>query len=128
MMKTQKQFNYNVYKFINYLSKHHQQVHRRPLSVWKELQYILSIQNVCHAGEPDYDNLYAFQRSSRMKVYINIHIFIYIYICIYTCIYIHIYMYVYIFIYIYIYIYMYIYIYIYIYTYIYIYIYIFIYI
>lgn len=29
-------------------------VRRRSRSVWKELQYILSVQNVCHAGKPDY--------------------------------------------------------------------------
>jgi Protein of unknown function (DUF3431) len=43
-------------------------VRRRPLSMWKELQYILSTQNVCHAGEPDYDNLYSFNASSRMRL------------------------------------------------------------
>jgi hypothetical protein len=53
---------------VNYLTKHHQQVRKRPLGVWKELQFILSVQDKCHEGEPDYENLYAFNRSSRMKL------------------------------------------------------------
>mmetsp|Transcript_34978 Transcript_34978/g.33255 ORF Transcript_34978/g.33255 Transcript_34978/m.33255 type:complete len:314 (+) Transcript_34978:98-1039(+) len=43
-------------------------VHKRSLKVWKELQYILSVQNVCHVGEPDYENLFAYQATSRMKL------------------------------------------------------------
>ena len=43
-------------------------VKRRSLAEWKHLQDILSTQNVCHVGEPDYDNLYAFNASSRMRV------------------------------------------------------------
>lgn len=42
-------------------------VHKRTLETWKQLQHILSIQNVCHAGEPDYENLYAFNASSRWR-------------------------------------------------------------
>lgn len=44
------------------------QVRKRPLSVWKELQFVLSIQNVCHAGDPDYKNLFAFHASQKMKL------------------------------------------------------------
>jgi hypothetical protein len=43
-------------------------VRKRSLKVWKELQYVLSVQNVCHAGEPDYENLYSYAASSRMKL------------------------------------------------------------
>ncbi len=35
-------------------------VHRRPLSVWKELLHTLGESKVCHEGEPDYESLYAY--------------------------------------------------------------------
>jgi hypothetical protein len=79
-------------------------VRKRPLSVWKELQYILSVQNVCHVGEPDYENLYAFQASSRMKLgslYMHINLYMYTYMYMYIYIYIHMYTHIYIYIYIY---------------------------
>ena len=43
-------------------------IHSRPLSVWKQLRRVLSIQSACHLGEPDYENLYAFNASSRMRL------------------------------------------------------------
>ena len=41
------------------------QMRRRPLSVYKKLLNILNEQEVCHIGEPDYDNLYATKRLGR---------------------------------------------------------------
>jgi hypothetical protein len=41
---------------------------RRPLHVWKQLQYLLSVQDVCHRGEPLYEHLYAFNASSRLRL------------------------------------------------------------
>lgn len=38
-------------------------VHRRPLNVWKKLLSMLGQNDVCHHGEPDYDNLFAYQKS-----------------------------------------------------------------
>jgi hypothetical protein len=43
-------------------------IHRRPLNVWQTLLHVLGNQTVCHVGEPDYANLYAFNRSSRWEV------------------------------------------------------------
>ena len=37
-------------------------VHRRPLAVWKRLMSMLGESPVCHSGEPDYENLHAFQK------------------------------------------------------------------
>ena len=45
-----------------------QQVLKRPLSVWRRLRDILSVQDQCHVGEPDYENLYAFHRSQKMRL------------------------------------------------------------
>lgn len=44
------------------------QVLKRPLRVWKQLLDILSVQDQCHVGEPDYENLYAFHKSSKMRL------------------------------------------------------------
>ena len=43
-------------------------IRRRPLHVWKRLQFLLSVQNVCHKGEPNYEHLYAFNASSRLRL------------------------------------------------------------
>ena len=43
-------------------------IHKRSLQTWKELQHLLSVQEVCHVGEPDYENLYSFNGSSRMRL------------------------------------------------------------
>ena len=43
-------------------------IHKRPLSTWEKLFQILANQTQCHAGDPDYENLYAFNRSSRLEV------------------------------------------------------------
>lgn len=40
-------------------------VQRRPLSVWQQLLAILGEAPECHAGDPDYKNLYAFSKGSR---------------------------------------------------------------
>ncbi len=43
-------------------------VHKRPLSVWKQLLRIMNEQDVCHEGEPEYDNLYAYLYERPEKV------------------------------------------------------------
>ena len=43
-------------------------IHRRTLQTWKDLQYLLSVNSVCHVGDPDYENLYSFNASGRVKV------------------------------------------------------------
>ena len=35
-------------------------VRSRPLSVWKQLQHILSEADVCHSGDPEYETLHAY--------------------------------------------------------------------
>ncbi len=35
-------------------------VHKRPLIVWKKLLHIINEQDVCHEGEPEYQNLYSY--------------------------------------------------------------------
>ena len=42
-------------------------VHKRPLHVWKELLQIIAMQPKCHMGEPDYENLFEFNRTGRVK-------------------------------------------------------------
>ena len=37
-------------------------VHRRPLHVWQRLLEVVGVQQACHLGEPDYDNLHAYAR------------------------------------------------------------------
>ena len=44
------------------------QVLKRPLRVWQRLRDILSVQDQCHVGEPDYENLYAYIKSQRWKL------------------------------------------------------------
>ena len=43
-------------------------IHKRPLKFWKDVWQMLGNQSRCHFGEPDYENLYAFNRSSRTEV------------------------------------------------------------
>lgn len=43
-------------------------IHTRPLHVWKELLHIIAMQPLCHMGEPDYENLFEFNRTGRVKV------------------------------------------------------------
>jgi len=38
-------------------------VHKRPLHVWSALLNILGIQPVCHKGEPEYNDLFEYQRN-----------------------------------------------------------------
>jgi hypothetical protein len=49
-------------------SRSRSMVRARPLSVWKQLQNIMTVQDVCHVGPPDYDNLYSFNQSQRSEV------------------------------------------------------------
>eukprot|EP01032_Pedospumella_encystans_P029374 gene29374-33172_t len=42
-------------------------VHKRPLHVWKELLQIIAMQPMCHMGEPDYENLFEFNRTGRVN-------------------------------------------------------------
>ncbi len=42
-------------------------IHKRPLRVYKELLQIIAMQPKCHMGEPDYENLYEFNRTGRVK-------------------------------------------------------------
>ena len=42
-------------------------IHKRPLHVWKELLHIIAIQPMCHMGELDYENLFEFNRTGRVK-------------------------------------------------------------
>ena len=42
-------------------------VHRRPLHVWSQLLHMLAIQLACHLGEPDYEHLYEFNATDRVK-------------------------------------------------------------
>ena len=39
---------------------------RRPLHVWQELYKIINVQDVCHMGDPDYENLNSFSRNRWM--------------------------------------------------------------
>lgn len=43
-------------------------VHKRPLSAWKQLLHIMNEQDVCHEGEPEYENLYAYLYERTEKV------------------------------------------------------------
>jgi hypothetical protein len=43
-------------------------VHRKPLRVWKDLLNIIGVQDACHFGEPDYENLYNYHASGEVKV------------------------------------------------------------
>jgi hypothetical protein len=40
-------------------------VHQRPLSTWKKLLHIVNEQDVCHEGEPDYLNLFAYHQNRK---------------------------------------------------------------
>ena len=42
-------------------------IRKRPLHVWKELLQIIAMQPKCHMGEPDYENLFEFNRTNRVK-------------------------------------------------------------
>ena len=42
-------------------------IHKRPLHVWKELLHIIAIQPMCHMGDLDYENLFEFNRTGRVK-------------------------------------------------------------
>ena len=42
-------------------------VHKRPLSVWKELLWVLGESSVCHAGELDYEHLAAYHANPAWK-------------------------------------------------------------
>lgn len=44
------------------------QILKRPLRVWKKLRDILSVQDQCHVGEPQYEYLYSFIKSQRWKL------------------------------------------------------------
>ena len=37
-------------------------IHRRPLSVWKQLLHMLAEDEVCHRGEPEYESLHAYHK------------------------------------------------------------------
>lgn len=39
---------------------------KRPIQIWKKLLKIIGEQTVCHIGEPDYNNLYAFRKHHQM--------------------------------------------------------------
>lgn len=43
-------------------------VHKRPLRVWKDLLNIIGVQDACHVGEPDYESLYYFNHTGRVKI------------------------------------------------------------
>jgi hypothetical protein len=43
-------------------------VRRRPLSVWKDLLQLTAQSPVCHSGEPDYANLYAYHKSINTSI------------------------------------------------------------
>ena len=43
-------------------------IHKRPLRVWKELLHVIAMQPKCHIGEPDYENLFEFNRTGRVKM------------------------------------------------------------
>ena len=40
-------------------------IRKRPLNLWKELYHMLGNDEVCVHGEPDYSNLYAFQKNGK---------------------------------------------------------------
>jgi hypothetical protein len=40
-------------------------VRRRPLETWRKLLRIINEQDVCHIGEPDYENLYTYRREKK---------------------------------------------------------------
>mmetsp|Transcript_15124 Transcript_15124/g.25220 ORF Transcript_15124/g.25220 Transcript_15124/m.25220 type:complete len:244 (+) Transcript_15124:33-764(+) len=43
-------------------------IRKRPLHVWKDLLRIIGVDNACHLGEPDYENLYFFNKTGRAKL------------------------------------------------------------
>jgi len=43
-------------------------VHKRPLHVWSDLLKMIAIQDTCHIGEPDYENLYTYNNFGKEKV------------------------------------------------------------
>ena len=43
-------------------------IHKRPLHVWKELLHVIAMQPKCHMGELDYENLFEFNRTGRVKM------------------------------------------------------------
>jgi hypothetical protein len=45
-----------------------EQIHKRPLEEWKRLRDLLSRNDVCHKGDPDYEHLFAFNASSRLEL------------------------------------------------------------
>ena len=40
-------------------------VHKRPLHVWQNLLQIIAMQDTCHKGEPDYENLFHFNHTTQ---------------------------------------------------------------
>ena len=42
-------------------------IHKRPLHVWNELLHIIAVQPKCHMGELDYEHLFEFNRTGRVK-------------------------------------------------------------
>ena len=48
-------------------------IHKRPLHVWKDLLRVIAMQPLCHMGDPDYENLYAFNRTGRIKMPEKLH-------------------------------------------------------
>mmetsp|Transcript_33370 Transcript_33370/g.56022 ORF Transcript_33370/g.56022 Transcript_33370/m.56022 type:complete len:340 (+) Transcript_33370:47-1066(+) len=44
------------------------QIHKRPLEVWRKLLLVLGEQDQCHKGEPDYEHLYTYVHQNHEKV------------------------------------------------------------
>jgi hypothetical protein len=42
-------------------------VRKRPLKVWQDLLRIIGVQDACHVGEPDYENLHFFNKTGRAR-------------------------------------------------------------
>jgi len=44
------------------------QIRSRPIRMWKQLLNIFGLQDACHYGEPDYEHLYWFNQTGRVRV------------------------------------------------------------
>lgn len=62
----------NPFRMCNHMSQQffvsREMIRKRSLEEWKVLRDVLSKQDTCHKGNPDYEHLYAFNASQRMEL------------------------------------------------------------